>query len=163
MNQILCDNLVKIYKIADLEVVALQGLDLMVDPGEFIAVVGASGSGKSTLQNILGGMDTPTAGMAEVAGFDLTSLTPKERTIYRRRIVGFVWQQTARNLLPFLTAAENVEVPLRLRRTDPAARDARVHELLHLVDLFRLAGEEVGDAPAAAAVAEGGDFAREVT
>ena len=72
MSQIVCDNLVKIYKVADLEVVALQGLDLAVEPGEFIAVVGASGSGKSTLQNILGGMDVPTAGKAEVAGFDLT-------------------------------------------------------------------------------------------
>ena len=94
MSQIVCDNLVKIYKVADLEVVALQGLDLAVEQGEFIAVVGASGSGKSTLQNILGGMDVPTAGKAEVAGFDLTSLTPKERTIYRRSIVA--WQQTTR-------------------------------------------------------------------
>ena len=114
MSQIVCDNLVKIYKVADLEVVALQGLDLAVEPGEFIAVVGASGSGKSTLQNILGGMDVPTAGKAEVAGFDLTSLTPKERTIYRRSIVGFVWQQTTRNLLPYLNAEENVELPLIL-------------------------------------------------
>ena len=72
MSQIICDNLVKIYKVADLEVVALQGLDLVVEQGEFIAIVGASGSGKSTLQNILGGMDVPTAGKAEVAGFDLT-------------------------------------------------------------------------------------------
>ena len=83
MSQIVCDNLVKIYKVADLEVVALQGLDLAVEQGEFIAIVGASGSGKSTLQNILGGMDVPTAGKAEVAGFDLTSLTQKERTSCR--------------------------------------------------------------------------------
>jgi ABC-type lipoprotein export system ATPase subunit len=135
MNQILCDNLVKIYKIADLEVVALQGLDLMVDPGEFIAVVGASGSGKSTLQNILGGMDTPTAGMAEVAGFDLTSLTPKERTIYRRRIVGFVWQQTTRNLLPYLDAKENVELPLVLEGMRGADRREYAGELLALVGM----------------------------
>jgi ABC-type lipoprotein export system ATPase subunit len=135
MNQILCDNLVKIYKIADLEVVALQGLDLMVDPGEFIAVVGASGSGKSTLQNILGGMDTPTAGKAEVAGFDLTSLTPKERTIYRRRIVGFVWQQTTRNLLPYLDAKENVELPLVLEGMRGADRREYAGELLALVGM----------------------------
>jgi len=114
MSQIVCDNLVKIYKVADLEVVALQGLDLVVEQGEFIAIVGASGSGKSTLQNILGGMDVPTAGKAEVAGFDLNSLTSKERTIYRRSIVGFVWQQTTRNLLPYLNAEENVELPLIL-------------------------------------------------
>src|SRR4029450_14120684 len=102
MSQIVCDTLVKIYKVADLEVVALQGLDLVVEQGEFIAVVGASGSGKSTLQNILGGMDVPTAGKAEGAGFDLTSLTPKERTIYRRRIVGFVWPATQGKLPPDL-------------------------------------------------------------
>jgi ABC-type lipoprotein export system ATPase subunit len=135
MNQIACDNLVKIYKIADLEVVALQGLDLMVEPGEFIAVVGASGSGKSTLQNILGGMDTPTAGKAEVAGFDLTSLTPKERTIYRRRIVGFVWQQTTRNLLPYLDAKENVELPLVLEGMRGADRREYAGELLALVGM----------------------------
>jgi ABC-type lipoprotein export system ATPase subunit len=135
MNQIACDNLVKICKIADLEVVALQGLDLMVEPGEFIAVVGASGSGKSTLQNILGGMDTPTAGKAEVAGFDLTSLTPKERTIYRRRIVGFVWQQTTRNLLPYLDAKENVELPLVLEGMRGADRREYAGELLALVGM----------------------------
>ena len=99
-HAILCDNLVKIYKVADLEVVALQGLDLVVEQGELIAIVGASGSGKSTLQNILGGVDTPTAGRVEVAGLDLTVLSERERTLYRRRVVGFVWQQTSRNLLP---------------------------------------------------------------
>jgi ABC-type lipoprotein export system ATPase subunit len=135
MNQIVCDNLVKIYKIADLEVVALQGLDLVVESGEFIAVVGASGSGKSTLQNILGGMDTPTAGKAEVAGFDLTSLTPKERTIYRRRVVGFVWQQTTRNLLPYLDAKENVELPLVLEGMRGADRREYAGELLALVGM----------------------------
>ena len=135
MNQIVCDNLVKIYKIADLEVVALQGLDLVVEAGEFIAVVGASGSGKSTLQNILGGMDTPTAGKAEVAGFDLTSLTPKERTIYRRRVVGFVWQQTTRNLLPYLDAKENIELPLVLDGMRGADRREYAGELLSLVGM----------------------------
>ena len=139
MNQIVCDNLVKIYKIADLEVVALQGLDLVVESGEFIAVVGASGSGKSTLQNILGGMDTPTAGKAEVAGFDLTSLTPKERTIYRRRVVGFVWQQTTRNLLPYLDAKENVELPLVLDGMRGADRREYAGELLSLVGMFERA------------------------
>ena len=68
---ILCENLVKIYKVADLEVVALQGLDLAVESGELVAIVGASGSGKSTLQNILGGVDVPTAGRVEVDGRDL--------------------------------------------------------------------------------------------
>ena len=134
MSQIVCDNLVKIYKVADLEVVALQGLDLVVEQGEFIAIVGASGSGKSTLQNILGGMDVPTAGKADVAGFDLTSLTAKERTIYRRSIVGFVWQQTTRNLLPYLSAEENVELPLILEGMRGADRREYAVELLRLVD-----------------------------
>ena len=135
MSQIVCDNLVKIYKVADLEVVALQGLDLIVDPGELIAIVGASGSGKSTLQNILGGLDTPTAGGARVADFDLTSLTARERTIYRREVVGFVWQQTARNLVPYLAAAENVELPLVLGGMGGRDRRDVAHELLALVGM----------------------------
>ena len=135
MSQIVCDNLVKIYKVADLEVVALQGLDLLVDQGEFIAIVGASGSGKSTLQNILGGMDVPTAGKAEVAGYDLTALTPKERTIYRRSIVGFVWQQTTRNLLTYLNAEENVELPLILEGMRGTDRREYARELLKLVGM----------------------------
>jgi ABC-type lipoprotein export system ATPase subunit len=139
-HAILCDNLVKIYKVADLEVVALQGLDLVVEPGELIAVVGASGSGKSTLQNILGGVDTPTAGRVEVAGFDLTSLDEHRRTHYRRRIVGFVWQQTARNLLPYLTAAENVELPMTLDGVGRAERARRTEELLALVGLADRSG-----------------------
>ena len=109
---IVCDNLVKIYKVADLEVVALQGLDLLVERGEFVALVGASGSGKSTLLNVLGGLDVPSAGRAVVAGHQLTELTSQEQTMYLRRVIGFVWQQTARNVLPYLTALENVALPM---------------------------------------------------
>ena len=132
---ILCENVVKIYKVADLEVVALQGLDLAVDSGELIAVVGASGSGKSTLQNILGAVDLATAGHVEVAGHDLAALTERERTLYRRQVVGFVWQQTSRNLLPYLTAAENVELPMSLNGIGLKRREARAAELLKLVGL----------------------------
>jgi ABC-type lipoprotein export system ATPase subunit len=134
-HAILCDGLVKIYKVADLEVVALQGLDLLVEPGELIAIVGASGSGKSTLQNILGAVDTPTAGRVEVAGVDLNSLAERERTLYRRRVVGFLWQQTSRNLVPYLTAAENVELPMTLDGVGRKRRQGRAGELLELVGL----------------------------
>jgi ABC-type lipoprotein export system ATPase subunit len=132
---ILCDNLVKIYKVADLEVVALQGLDLLVDSGEFIALVGASGSGKSTLLNILAGLDVPSAGRAVVAGHVLGEMGTAERTEYRRSVIGFVWQQTARNLLPYLTAEENVEMPMLLHGVPPHERHDRAVELLSLVGL----------------------------
>jgi ABC-type lipoprotein export system ATPase subunit len=132
---IVCDNLVKIYKVANLEVVALQGLDLLVEPGEFIALVGASGSGKSTLMNILGGLDVPSAGRAVVAGHVLGEMDGRERTEYRRRVIGFVWQQTARNLLPYLTARQNVELPMVLNGVARRAREERAASLLSRVGL----------------------------
>ena len=138
---VLCENLVKIYKVADLEVVALQGLDLRVDRAEVIAVVGASGSGKSTLQNILGGVDTPTAGKVNVAGYDLAALRPRERTAYRRRVVGFVWQQTSRNLLPYLDVTQNVELPMLLEGSGGRRRRVRTRELLELVGMSERARE----------------------
>ena len=133
--RIVCDNLVKIYKIADLEVVALQGLDLTVDPGEMIAIVGASGSGKSTLLNILGGLDVPSAGKIEVAGFDLLNMNEDDRVQYRSEVIGFIWQQTARNLLPYLTARENVELPMTLAGAPGFASRAYAEELLATVGL----------------------------
>jgi ABC-type lipoprotein export system ATPase subunit len=132
---IVCDNLVKIYKVADLEVVALQGFDLLVDSGDLVAVVGASGSGKSTLMNILAGLDTPSAGRALVAGNDLLAMSDRDRLHYRRRVVGFVWQQTGRNLLPYLSAAENVELPMILAGTAGRWRRRRTLELLDVVGL----------------------------
>ena len=132
---IVCDNLVKIYKVADLEVVALQGLDLLVEAGEFIALVGASGSGKSTLLNILAGLDVPSAGRAVVAGHVLGEMGTRERTEYRRSVIGFIWQQTARNLLPYLSAAENVEMPMLLQGHAAEERRHRAVELLDLVGL----------------------------
>ena len=121
-----CEGLVRIFTVADIEVQALQGLDLFVGRGELVALVGASGSGKSTLLAILSGLDTPTAGKAVVAGRDLPSLTNRDRVAYRRDVVGFVWQQTARNLLPYLSALENVELLGGLREVD----GERVVELL---------------------------------
>lgn len=133
--EIICDNLVKIYKVANLEVVALQGLDLTVDQGEFIAIVGASGSGKSTLLNILGGLDIPSAGKADVGGHDLLNMDHKDRTRYRRQMIGFVWQQTGRNLLPYLNARENVEMPMVFDGTPRKLRHDRAMELLETVGL----------------------------
>jgi ABC-type lipoprotein export system ATPase subunit len=132
---ITCDNLVKIYKVADLEVVALQGLDLEVMPGEMMALVGASGSGKSTFLNILGGLDTPSAGSCVVNGNDLTHLSEAQRIKYRRFLVGHVWQQSGRNLLPELSVAANVEMPQMLGGVSSAKRARRASELLELVGL----------------------------
>ena len=130
-----CDNLVKIYKVADLEVVALQGLDLEVAPGEMMAIVGASGSGKSTLLNILSGLDVPSAGRCVVDGNDLTRLTEAQRIAYRRHVVGHVWQQSGRNLLPELTVAANVELPQLLGGVKSSKRSRHAEELLELVGL----------------------------
>jgi ABC-type lipoprotein export system ATPase subunit len=128
-------NLVKIYKAADLEVVALQGLDLRVPRGEMLALVGPSGAGKSTLLNILGGLDVPSAGRCEVAGVDLTRLTARDRLLYRRRIVGHVWQQTSRNLLSDLSLIDNVLVPMVLAGYPARRRKAHAKDLLTRVGL----------------------------
>jgi ABC-type lipoprotein export system ATPase subunit len=106
---------VKIYKANDLEVVALQGLDLLVEEGELMAIIGNSGSGKSTLLNMLGGLDRPSAGSLVVAGHDLLKSNERELVRYKRETVGFVWQNNARNLIPYLTAVENVELPMLLK------------------------------------------------
>ncbi len=132
---IACHGLVKIYKVANLEVVALQGMDLTVEAGEFVALVGASGSGKSTLMNILGGLDVPSAGQAVVAGHVLGEMGTRELTDYRRRVIGFVWQQTTRNLLSYLTARENVELPMVLDGVRGQERNSRAIELLRLMGL----------------------------
>jgi ABC-type lipoprotein export system ATPase subunit len=127
---IACDSLVRIYSTAGIEVQALQGLDLLIEQGELTALVGASGSGKSTLLNILAGLDTPTAGRARVAGHDLLAMGTRERLDYRRQSVGFLWQQTSRNLFSHLTAAENVALPMRLAAHSRKARKQRTSELL---------------------------------
>ncbi|WP_083460222.1 ABC transporter ATP-binding protein [Jiangella muralis] len=127
-RDIVCEDLVRIYTAEGVEVQALQGLNLRVDAGEVVAVVGASGSGKSTLLNILSGLDTPTAGVAKVAGLDMLTMKGRERVRYQRHTVGFVWQQTSRNLLPYLTAAENVAVPAAIARR--RSRSSRVELLL---------------------------------
>jgi len=129
---IYAENLVKIYKTVDLEVVALQGLDLTVEDGEMMAIIGNSGSGKSTLLNMLGGLDRPSAGILEVDNRNLLKFTEKQYIAYKRDVVGFVWQNNARNLIPYMSALENVELPMLL--TGRYSR-ARAKELLELVGL----------------------------
>ncbi|MFI5494217.1 ABC transporter ATP-binding protein [Actinoplanes sp. NPDC051859] len=141
-GHIVCDGLVRIFKTEGVEVFALQGLDLSIDRGELVAIVGASGSGKSTMLNILSGLDVPTAGLARVAGYDLLTLNAKRRLQYRRKVVGFVWQQTGRNLLPYLTARENVEMPMRLAGK---AHRKRALELLEMVGVAHCADRRPGE------------------
>ncbi len=132
MFMVECEELVKIYKVADIEVMALQGLDLYVEKGELMAIIGNSGSGKSTLLNLLGGLDRPTAGKLFVDGKDLLKMSERDLVRYKRETVGFVWQNNARNLIPYLSALENVELPMifkgRIRRQ-------RARELLDMVGL----------------------------
>ena len=133
---IICTDIFKIFKVADLEVVALRGLDLTIDQGEVVAIVGASGSGKTTFLNILAGYDKPSAGTIEVTGRDLVHFSDKEAEYYRRSEIGFVWQQTSRNLFPYLTAFENVQLPMKLNNlgSGESIKNAAL-ELLDLVGL----------------------------
>ena len=133
---ILCIDLVRIYSTDGVEVQALQGLNLRVDPAEMVAIVGASGSGKSTLLGIVSGLDRPTAGSAVVAGSDLTAMTRRQRVAYRRHTVGFVWQQTGRNLLPYLTAGENIAMARAVAGAPrDEAEEKRLLELLEVEDV----------------------------
>ena len=133
---VVCDNLVKIYQIDELEVVALQGLDLEIRRGEMMAIIGASGSGKSSLLNIIGGLDRPSAGQITVNGRNLLKAPDRELEDYRLHDVGFVWQQSARNLIPYLTAQENVELPIIAARAHTAPPAQRARELLDAVGLL---------------------------
>lgn len=127
------DNLMKIYKTKDIEVVALQGLDLDVEAGELTAIIGNSGSGKSTFLNMLGGLDRPSAGKLFVDGKNLFTMSEKELVQYKRNTVGFVWQNNGRNLFPYLTALENIMVPMQISN-EKQCRE-RALELLDMVGL----------------------------
>lgn len=128
-----CQNLMKIYKIDDdHEVIALQGLDLQVDQGEMMGIIGSSGSGKSTLLNMIGGLDRPSAGSLIVDGKDLLRMSDKDLVKYKLSTVGFVWQNNARNLIPYLTAVENVELPMLIKGKHSKER---AKELLEMVGL----------------------------
>ncbi len=128
-----CENLVKIYKTPDTEVLALQGLEITIDRGELMAIIGNSGSGKSTFLNMIGGLDRPSAGRLIVDGKDLFKLSERQLVEYKRTTVGFVWQNNARNLLPYLTAWQNVQMPMLFG--SGAKKKQRALELLELVGL----------------------------
>ena len=130
-----CLGLVHIYKSAGLEVVALQGLDLSVEEGEMVAIVGRSGSGKTTLMNVLAGVDAPSAGSAQVATWDLTQLDEAQRAVYRRQVVGYVWQRAQLGLVSELTAFENVQLPMVAAGRPWGERRLRASELLAAVGL----------------------------
>jgi len=130
-----CENLVKIYKTKEFEVLALQGLDLTVDDGELMAIIGNSGSGKSTLLNMLGGLDRPTAGKLLVDGKDMLKASAKDLVQYKRHTVGFVWQNNGRNLIPYLTALQNIELPMVFSKTKN--RRERALELIDQVGLSK--------------------------
>jgi len=136
---IVCDNLVRIYQTETVEVQALQGLDLLVHEGEMVAIVGASGSGKSTLLQVLAGVDAATAGKARVAGHDLLAMSRRERVHFRRHVVGFVRQQSMRNLVPYLSAAQMVDLPLSIAGVRRTERGQRTEELLETLGVAHCA------------------------
>lgn len=131
-----CDGIVKMYLSDGLKVMALQGLDLEIKRGELLAIIGKSGSGKSTLLNMIGGLETPTAGRLLFDGRDLSLLGEKEMVHYRKRTVGFVWQKSGRNLLPYLTVLENVEVPMYFGKGREKERRERAKMLLEEVGML---------------------------
>ena len=140
---ITASNLVKIYKTRDIEVLALQGLDLTVERGELMAIIGNSGSGKSTFLNMLGGLDTPSAGKLFVDGRNLFEMTNRQKEIYKRKTVGFVWQNNARNLFPYLSAIENVMTPMLL--TKEKQRRERAEHLLEIVGMSHRKSSRLGE------------------
>ena len=145
-----CEGLFKIYKTSDIEVVALRGLELSIDSGEVIAIVGASGSGKSTLLNILAGYDSPSAGSVKVGNYNLLQMNEDQSVRYRREEIGFIWQDTSQNLFPYLSSIENIEVPMLVSKISKKKRLSRAEYLLELVNLsdrrdfkpFQLSGGE---------------------
>ena len=130
-----CRDLFKIFKLADLEVVALRGVDLEIATGEVTAIIGASGSGKTTLLNILAGLERPSAGQIRVGERDLLNISDRELVLYRRQEVGFVWQSTSRNLVPYLNVRDNIELPMAIARLPRPQRRQRSLELLAAMNM----------------------------
>ena len=133
-----CQGLYKIFKVSDLEVVALRGVDLDVKHGELLSIVGASGSGKSTLLNILAGYESPSAGDVTVGNFDLLGINQKEAVEYRKKEVGFVWQQTGKNLVPYLDIYSNIELPMMASDLSKKDRKLKVESLIEFLNLEKI-------------------------
>jgi ABC-type lipoprotein export system ATPase subunit len=136
-EMICCEELYKIYKTKETEVVALQGLDLEVEKGEMLGIIGNSGSGKSTLLNMLGGLDRPTAGSLIIDGKNMLRLSERQMVQYKLDTVGFVWQNNARNLIPYLTSVENVEFPMMI-----AGRKEKRKRALELLDMVGMSNRK---------------------
>ena len=132
---IVCDGLVKIYKTEDVEVMALQGLELEVKRGEILSVIGKSGSGKSTLMNIIGGLERQSVGTIIVDGMNLADMTEKEMVQYRKKKIGFVWQKSSRNLYSYLTSIENVEAAMNFTRLDAGQKHEKAMRLLEMTGI----------------------------
>ena len=130
-----CDGLVKLYKTNEVEAMALQGLELNIERGELIAIIGKSGSGKSTLLNIIGALEQPSAGKIIIDGEDLSLMSRKELEKLRRKKIGFIWQKSSQNLFPYMTAVENVESQLYYQKMSKAERRKKALELLEEVGL----------------------------
>ena len=141
---ITCDSLVKIFKTDEIEVMALQGLDMVIKRGEFLSVIGKSGSGKSTLMNIIGGLEKPSAGRIVVEGKNLSEFSEKEMIRYRKETVGFVWQKSSRNLFGYLTATENIEAAMNFTKRSHKQRHEKALELLDMVGMSHKANSYPG-------------------
>ncbi|HSW44526.1 MAG TPA: ABC transporter ATP-binding protein [Phycisphaerae bacterium] len=127
------ENLSKRFRLGDQVIHALDGVSMTVEAGRFVVIMGASGSGKSTLLHLAGGLDLPDGGTVRVEGQDLTRMSDRRRTIFRRRRIGIIFQTF--NLLPTLTARENVAVPLLVDSVNSERIDARVDEMMRMVHL----------------------------
>ncbi len=132
---IVCDNLVKIYKTDEVEVMALQGLELVIYRGEILSIIGKSGSGKSTLMNIIGGLEHQTAGSIVVDGINLSEMSERDMVKYRKKKIGFVWQKSSRNLYFYLTALENIEVAMNFTKISAAEKRQKALKLLEMVEM----------------------------
>jgi len=143
MEAVIVKDLIKVYKLGSVEVQALRGLSMTVERGEMVSLIGPSGSGKTTLLNIIGGLDTATAGYVKVFDVEVTKLSPPELVEYRRRTVGHVFQTM--NLIPTLTAAENVELPMMALGIPREERRKRVEELIELVGLKHRMNHKPGE------------------